>query len=53
MLRSLADWSGGLSQTEHSILDAYIYAMDKAEHFIYIEVCDTAKIKIRSCIQLM
>ena len=39
LLRSLGDWSGGLSKTERSVLDAYIDAIDKAEHFIYIEVC--------------
>ena len=38
MIRSLGDWSGGLHQTETSIVNAYIYAIDKAEHFIYIEV---------------
>ena len=40
ILRSLDDWSGGLSKTEHSVLNAYYHAIDNAEHFIYIEVCD-------------
>ncbi|XP_065912688.1 phospholipase D2-like [Dysidea avara] len=37
VLRSLSDWSGGLSKTEDSPYKAYLYAVDKAEHFIYIE----------------
>ncbi len=37
ILRSASDWSAG-TPTEHSILNAYIEAISKAEHFIYIEV---------------
>ena len=36
-LRSLSNWSGGLSQTECSILQAYYHLIDNAEHYIYIE----------------
>ena len=38
MIRSLGGWSGGLDDKEASILNAYLYAIDRAEHFIYIEV---------------
>jgi phospholipase D1/2 len=33
----LDGWSGGLTQTEKSILNAYIMLIEKAEHYIYIE----------------
>ena len=36
-LRSLSQWSGGLKKTEHSILNAYYYLIEKSEHYIYIE----------------
>ena len=36
--RSLDSWSGGLSETETSILKAYRDLIQKAEHYIYIEV---------------
>lgn len=35
--RSLSAWSGGISKTESSILNAYIDLIQKAEHYIYIE----------------
>ena len=38
MTRSLDSWSGGLCQTETSILNSYCDLISKAEHFIYIEV---------------
>lgn len=38
MTRSLDAWSGGLSQTESSILNSYCDLINKAEHYIYIEV---------------
>ncbi|GAM89123.1 hypothetical protein ANO11243_071580 [Dothideomycetidae sp. 11243] len=36
ILRSAAKWSNGLS-TEHSIMNAYIDAIENSKHFIYIE----------------
>lgn len=36
-LRSLGAWSGGLSQTEHSIQSTYINLIQQAEDFVYIE----------------
>ena len=36
--RSLDTWSGGICQTETSIAEAYRDLIQKAEHFIYIEV---------------
>lgn len=38
MTRSLDSWSGGICQTETSILNSYCDLINKAEHFIYIEV---------------
>lgn len=38
MLRSLDIWSGGITQTETSILNAYCSLIENAEHYIYIEV---------------
>jgi type IV secretory pathway ATPase VirB11/archaellum biosynthesis ATPase len=38
MTRSLDSWSGGVMQTETSILNAYSDMIRNAEHFIYIEV---------------
>jgi phospholipase D1/2 len=49
--RSLDSWSGGLSETESSILKAYRDLIQKAEHYIYIEnqffvtTCDPEKDK--------
>lgn len=40
MTRSLDSWSGGLCQTEISILNSYCDLINKAEHFIYIEVIE-------------
>lgn len=36
-VRSFSRWSGGVTETEHSILNAYLKLIDSAEHFIYIE----------------
>jgi phospholipase D1/2 len=36
-LRSVDDWSAGISTTETSILKAYCDLIRNAEHFIYIE----------------
>lgn len=37
LLRSASLWSFGLDETEHSIHTAYLYMIDQADHFIYIE----------------
>lgn len=37
ILRSLDGWSGGLTNTEKSILNAYVSLIEGAEHYIYIE----------------
>ncbi|KAI1335858.1 phospholipase D/nuclease [Xylariaceae sp. FL0016] len=37
LCRSACEWSGGHKETEHSIANAYINAIESAEHFIYIE----------------
>lgn len=37
VLRSSGPWSLGLKQTEHSIQNAYIKAIEQSEHFVYIE----------------
>ena len=39
VIRSVSQWSAGTSQTEESIHNAYCSLIEKAEHFIYIEVC--------------
>ena len=36
-LRSLSYWSGGLKNTETSILNAYYHLIEKSEYYIYIE----------------
>lgn len=36
-IRSLSQWSGGIRETETSILNAYISLISRAEKFIYIE----------------
>lgn len=38
VIRSVSQWSSGTSQVEDSIHSAYCSLIDKAEHFIYIEV---------------
>jgi hypothetical protein len=38
IIRSVSQWSAGTSQVEESIHSAYRSLIDKAEHFIYIEV---------------
>ncbi|KAF9354805.1 Phospholipase D1 [Mortierella sp. AD094] len=37
ILRSVSSWSMGVEEPECSILTAYIAAIERAEHFIYIE----------------
>lgn len=39
VIRSVSQWSAGTSQIEDSIHNAYYSLIEKAEHFIYIEVC--------------
>ncbi len=31
-------WSGGISQTESSIMEAYVDLIKNSKHYIYIEV---------------
>ena len=38
ILRSSSEWSAGLYDTERSIQNGYLYAIEKSQHFIYIEV---------------
>jgi hypothetical protein len=38
ILRSLNAWSGGICQTETSILKAHYKLIDEAENYVYIEV---------------
>lgn len=40
VIRSVSQWSAGTSRTEDSIHIAYCSLIEKAEHFIYIEVHD-------------
>ncbi|KAI4371396.1 hypothetical protein MLD38_019637 [Melastoma candidum] len=37
IIRSVSQWSAGTGLTEESIHNAYLYLVEKAEHFIYIE----------------
>ncbi len=37
VLRSVSEWSAGVEQTEHSILNEYYKLIENAEHYIYIE----------------
>lgn len=37
VVRSVCNWSAGVSVAESSILNAYIAEIERAEHFIYIE----------------
>lgn len=41
VIRSVSQWSAGTSQDEESIHTAYCSLIEKAEHFIYIEVYDS------------
>ncbi|RNA09232.1 phospholipase D1 isoform X2 [Brachionus plicatilis] len=38
ILRSLDLWSGGLLNTESSILNAYCHLIENSDHYIYIEI---------------
>ncbi|KUJ11803.1 phospholipase-like protein D1 [Mollisia scopiformis] len=52
ILRSASDWSLGLTDTEHSIMNAYCKMIEESEHFVYIEnqffitSCETMNVKI-------
>jgi len=37
VLRSSSEWSAGIRETEHSILNGYYELIDNAKHYIYIE----------------
>ncbi|KAL3424582.1 Phospholipase D1-like protein 2 [Phlyctema vagabunda] len=37
ILRSACDWSMGLTETEHSIMNAYCKMIEESEHFVYME----------------
>jgi hypothetical protein len=38
VIRSVGPWSAGTTQIEGSIHNAYFSLIEKAEHFVYIEV---------------
>jgi phospholipase D1/2 len=52
ILRSASDWSLGLTDVEHSIMNAYCKMIEESEHFVYIEnqffitSCETMNTKI-------
>jgi phospholipase D1/2 len=52
ILRSASEWSLGLIDTEHSIMNAYCKMIEESEHFVYIEnqffitSCETMNVKI-------
>jgi phospholipase D1/2 len=52
ILRSASDWSLGITETEHSIMNAYCKMIEESEHFVYIEnqffitSCETMNVKI-------
>lgn len=52
ILRSASDWSLGLTDTEHSIMNAYCKMIEESEHFVYMEnqffitSCETMNVKI-------
>ncbi|KAH7350814.1 phospholipase-like protein D1 [Rhexocercosporidium sp. MPI-PUGE-AT-0058] len=52
ILRSAADWSLGITEVEHSIMNAYCKMIEESEHFVYIEnqffitSCETMGVKI-------
>ncbi|XP_073113802.1 phospholipase D zeta 1 isoform X2 [Elaeis guineensis] len=46
VIRSVGQWSAGTSQTEESIHNAYFSVIEKAEHFVYIEVYVHSKLMI-------
>ncbi|PQE05717.1 phospholipase D protein [Rutstroemia sp. NJR-2017a BVV2] len=52
ILRSASDWSLGLMETEHSIMNAYCKMIEESDHFVYMEnqffitSCETMNVKI-------
>lgn len=52
ILRSATDWSLGVTETEHSIMNAYCKMIEESEHFVYMEnqffitSCETMNVKI-------
>ncbi|KAH7419961.1 phospholipase-like protein D1 [Cadophora sp. MPI-SDFR-AT-0126] len=52
ILRSAADWSLGITEVEHSIMNAYCKMIEESEHFVYMEnqffitSCETMGVKI-------
>ncbi|KAF4627562.1 hypothetical protein G7Y89_g10591 [Cudoniella acicularis] len=54
ILRSAADWSLGVTETEHSIMNAYCKMIEESEHFVYVEnqffisSCETMGSKIHN-----
>lgn len=52
ILRSASNWSLGIQETEHSIMNAYCKMIEESEHFVYIEnqffitSCETMNVKI-------
>ncbi|KAH8685901.1 hypothetical protein BGZ60DRAFT_426362 [Tricladium varicosporioides] len=52
ILRSACDWSLGVTDTEHSIMNAYCKMIEESEHFVYMEnqffitSCETMGTKI-------
>jgi phospholipase D1/2 len=52
ILRSACNWSLGLEETEHSIMNAYCKMIEESEHFVYMEnqffitSCETMNVKI-------
>jgi len=39
VVRSVSNWSVGVSATEESIQLAYVKMIEQAQHYIFIEVC--------------
>ncbi|OBT52063.1 hypothetical protein VE04_08911 [Pseudogymnoascus sp. 24MN13] len=52
ILRSASNWSLGIDDTEHSIMNAYCKMIEESEHFVYMEnqffitSCETMGVKI-------
>ncbi|KAG9239623.1 phospholipase-like protein D1 [Amylocarpus encephaloides] len=52
ILRSASEWSLGITETEHSIMNAYCKMIEESEHFVYMEnqffitSCETMNVKI-------
>lgn len=52
ILRSASEWSLGVTEVEHSIMNAYCKMIEESEHFVYMEnqffisSCETMNVKI-------